>query len=353
MDRQGQPSLSRSFVHSPRSRRSAPARTCLLDFHGYAPAGVRGPPRRDAAVPPYRPSPDESCGGRTSKRSCRAHLASYARTGPRGQLHELALHALEATFFDRDALVKIWTSCAGTAGGVRRPSGRRGERVSRTRARQRPVLGLELALDRARRPRARGRAWRGRGWPSRSCAAARPPGGTAGCSAQLVNTPPSYSARHSSAAFQSSPTSTGTIGVVIVALGASAPRAGAHGLAGERAVAERGSARRRGSARSRAPRPAAPGPRRERMMRSAASAAPSAAGTAEAVNRNGARGDAQVLDHLRRARDEAAAGGERLREGAHAQIDAVLHARAARDAPAPRAPSTPAPCASSTIRRAP
>ena len=72
-------------------------------------------------------------------------------------------------------------------------------------------------------------------------------------------------------------------------------------------------------------------------MRSAASAAPSAAGTAEAVNRNGARGDPQVVDHLGRPGDEAAAGGERLGEGAHAQVDAVLDAQQLGGARAARA----------------
>ena len=46
----------------------------------------------------------------------------------------------------------------------------------------------------------------------------RPSGGTAGCTATLVNTPASHSARHSSPAFQSSPTRTGTIGVMIALL---------------------------------------------------------------------------------------------------------------------------------------
>src|ERR1035441_7851433 len=42
-----------------------------------------------------------------------------------------------------------------------------------------------------------------------------PPGGTAGCTATLVKTPASHSARQSRAACQSSPTRTGTIGVMI------------------------------------------------------------------------------------------------------------------------------------------
>src|SRR5579872_1782927 len=42
-----------------------------------------------------------------------------------------------------------------------------------------------------------------------------PPGGTAGCSAVLTNTPASYSERHSSAAFQSSSTRIEMIGVTI------------------------------------------------------------------------------------------------------------------------------------------
>ena len=59
-------------------------------------------------------------------------------------------------------------------------------------------------------------------------------------------------------------------------------------------------------------------------MRTASRAAAVAAGTADAVNRNGRDGDPQVVDHIRRAGDEAPAARKRLREGAHAQVDSVL-----------------------------
>ena len=104
------------------------------------------------------------------------------------------------------------------------------------------------------------------------------------------------------------------------------------------------------------------GPSGERMIRSAASAAPTAAGTPEAVNRNARDGDPQEVDHLVRAGDEAAAGRQRLAEGAHAQVDVGLdaeqlatrprRARRARPRRAPRRPSAARrrPCTSSTIR---
>ena len=68
------------------------------------------------------------------------------------------------------------------------------------------------------------------------------------------------------------------------------------------------------------------GPSSERMIRSAASAAPTAAGHAGGGEQERARRDAQEVDHLVRAGDEAAAGGERLGERAHAQVDVGLDA---------------------------
>ena len=74
---------------------------------------------------------------------------------------------------------------------------------------------------------------RGPSRPSRS-SAAPPAGGTAGCSATLTKTPASYSARHRSTAFQSSPTTTGTIGVTTAepSGAAAARRRGTRGRAG-------------------------------------------------------------------------------------------------------------------------
>ena len=102
-----------------------------------------------------------------------------------------------------------------------------------------------------------------------------------------------------------------------------------------------------GSGRSRAACAISSGPS-ARMTRSAPSAAPTAAGTAEAVKMNGREAIAQVLDHLGRAGDEAAAGGEALREGAHPQVDLRPRARTARRcrrrarrARRPRAPRRP------------
>ena len=65
-------------------------------------------------------------------------------------------------------------------------------------------------------------------------------------------------------------------------------------------------------------------------MRSAASAAPTAAGTAAAVNRNAREETRRKSIDLVRAGDEAAAGRQRLREGAHPQVDVAPRRRAAR-----------------------
>ena len=73
------------------------------------------------------------------------------------------------------------------------------------------------------------------------------------------------------------------------------------------------------------------------MIRSAASAAPTAAGTAAAVNRNARDWMRRKSIDLVRAGDEAAAGGERLRERAHPQVDAVLDAEQLGGAGAARA----------------
>ena len=62
------------------------------------------------------------------------------------------------------------------------------------------------------------------------------------------------------------------------------------------------------------------------QIRTAASAAPTAAGTAGGGEEERPRGDPQVLDDLGRPGDEPAAGGQRLRERAHAQVDPVLDA---------------------------
>lgn len=66
----------------------------------------------------------------------------------------------------------------------------------------------------------------------------------------------------------------------------------------------------------------------------------------------GARGDPQVLDHVGRAGDEAAAGGEALGEGPHPQVDLVLESEVARRRQL-AAPRTPGSRALPTIRRAP
>ena len=87
-------------------------------------------------------------------------------------------------------------------------------------------------------------------------------------------------------------------------------------------------------------------------MRSAASAAPTAAGTAEAVNR-------KARDWMRRY-SMTSAGPARKPPQLASDLEKVPMRRSARSstpsssrAPAPRAPSTPAPWASSTISRAP
>ena len=87
-------------------------------------------------------------------------------------------------------------------------------------------------------------------------------------------------------------------------------------------------------------------------MRTAASAAPTAAGTPEAVNRNG-------RDWIRRKSITSAGPAMKPPQEA-SDFENVPIRRSTRSstpssslAPAPRAPSTPSPCASSTIRRAP
>ena len=72
-------------------------------------------------------------------------------------------------------------------------------------------------------------------------------------------------------------------------------------------------------------------------MRSAASAAPTAAGTPDGGEQEGAAGDPQEVDHLVRAGDEAAAGRQRLAERAHPQVDVRLDAEQLRSAGAARA----------------
>ena len=148
----------------------------------------------------------------------------------------------------------------------------------------------------------------------------------------------SYSARQSTPAFQSSPTSTGTIGVTIVLPEGLLRPGRLHRRRARRTpeaelVQPVGAVARRSRARARS----SSAPSAERITRNAASAAPSAAGTPEAVKRNGRETDPQVLDHLRRAGDEAAAGGERLGEGAHPQVHALLDAEQLRGAGAARA----------------
>ena len=63
--------------------------------------------------------------------------------------------------------------------------------------------------------------------------------------------------------------------------------------------------------------------------------------------------DPQEVDHVGRSGDHAAAGGERLRERRHPQVDARPRRRAARWRPRRARRARRAPCASSTISRAP
>ena len=167
-----------------------------------------------------------------------------------------------------------------------------------------------------------------------------PAGGTAGCRATLTYTPASYSARQRTTAFQSSPTTTGTIGVVI-------RRADVEHLEAERAqalaqvarVVEHAREQRRALVRA-------------RTIRSAASAAPTAAGTAAAVNRN-------ARELMRRKSitscEPAMKPPQLASDFENVPIRRSTSASTPNSslAPAPRAPSTPAACASSTISRAP
>ena len=104
---------------------------------------------------------------------------SYARRGfPVNRAS--VVRALEAAFFLSEGLVKNWTSKIGWWNSA---SAR-----AQTRPGQRAVLGLELALDRGEdgeRSLEHGRVVRGH----HARAQQRAPGGTAGWSAVLTNTP--------------------------------------------------------------------------------------------------------------------------------------------------------------------
>src|ERR1700722_3425511 len=105
-----------------------------------------------------------------------------------------------------------------------------------------------------------------------------PPSGTAGGIITLTYTPASYSAFHSSPAFQSSPTSTGTTGVTI-----SEPFVSRVGSTTANPSAASPSCRYRALSSTAANRG---GPSGERQILTAASAAPIAAGTPDAVKMN-------------------------------------------------------------------
>ena len=94
------------------------------------------------------------------------------------------------------------------------------------------------------------------------------------------------------------------------------------------------------------------GPSGERMIRSAASAAPTAAGTPDAVKRN-------ARLEMRRKSITSCGPAMKPPQDASDLLNVPMRRSTSAstpkssDAPAPRAPSTPAPCASSTISRAP
>ena len=94
------------------------------------------------------------------------------------------------------------------------------------------------------------------------------------------------------------------------------------------------------------------GPSGERMIRSAASAAPTAAGTPLAVNRN-------AREEIRRKSITSCVPAMKPPQEASDLLNVPIRRSTSAstpnssDAPAPRAPSTPAACASSTISRAP
>ena len=93
---------------------------------------------------------------------------------------------------------------------------------------------------------------------------------------------------------------------------------------------------RAGTRRCRAARSNSCGPS-ERITRSAAERRADRGRDRRGAEDEGARGDPQVLDHVGRAGDEAAAGGEALGEGAHPQVDLVLEAEQLAGAGAARA----------------
>ena len=90
-----------------------------------------------------------------------------------------------------------------------------------------------------------------------------------------------------------------------------------------------------------------------RITRSAASAAPTAAGTAEAVKMKAREAKRRYSITSAGPGDEAAAGGEALREGPHPQVDARPRGRRARRRRRRARRARRRACASSTISRAP
>ena len=160
-----------------------------------------------------------------------------------------------------------------------------------------------------------------------------PPGGTAGWTATLTKTPLSYSALQRSAAFQSSPTTHRDDRCDdLAAVGESSARA-AHGSRAR-------SGRDGDSGRCREPSRTARGPSAERQIRTAASVAPTAAGTAAAVKMNGARRSAGTRSRPwgRRSRRRTKRATWRRSPSADRRGP---RPRTARTVPAPRAPSTP------------